>query len=136
MDLKTLRDFIIEFLKGEGYKPIAQDTDEYIFFKVEGLSYYVRLYEFDYVQLCKLYKCDFRSDDEIQKGLQIVNSLNLKCNMGSIALDLENNLLCVKEGIFFVNPDDFKQPFYLCFGIMQQIIDEFNNAIWRGVEEK
>lgn len=128
MEIKPLKETVISYLETIGLKPIKYDSDEYILFKFEGKTCYIRLHQINYLQLTILEGYDIDPNKGKQTILDIINRINLQCNCGSLSFDEEHNVIYFKTGIFFINcKESLEKHFNICLQILQDMSNIFGH---------
>jgi hypothetical protein len=129
-----MTEYYMNFLKGEGFSPKA-DNDGDVIFKYEGKTYYVSVHSNDahYFRLMFPNFWEVDSDVEMTKALRVANEINRKVKVATIIIQSNNHVSAVAE-MFIENNPQLDQFFMRTLKVLKQSSDDFAQEMLGGSE--
>jgi hypothetical protein len=120
-----------QFLRSEGYMP-ELDKDGDVLFKVEGLIYFIQVFEDDpeHFRLVLANIWPVKSEYEKQQVLAAANHANTRSKAAKITLVDDNVWVSIEQ--FVAQPEDFKATFRRCLSALQNGMRTFVNKMREG----
>jgi len=122
----------LDYLREEGYKEVSIDANGHISFKFGDCDYFAIIAENDFPKhffiFCG-YRCEFASEEKKMQALQVANCINTRDRIGKVVVDIDEEIVRMSAGIFFLKPEDFKLFLRQCLSLIKDLMFDFKTGI-------